>query len=65
MKLKYQALLEVLLQTDLMTWHRSVKLLPRRDCNHLLFKHVALDSLGYLYLYNFNGFFEQFYSLAS
>lgn len=49
MKLKHQALLEVLLQTDSMTWLRSVNLVPRRDCKHLLFKQVALDSLSYLY----------------
>lgn len=65
MKLKHQTLLEVLLQTDLMTWLRSVNLAPKRDCKHLLFKQVALDSLSYLYFYSFNGLFGQFYSFAS
>lgn len=33
-----------------------------RVCDHLLFKLVAPDSLGWFGLYSFNGFHEQFYN---
>lgn len=35
MVLVYQMVLEALLQTVSMTWHRCVKLEPRRDSDHL------------------------------
>lgn len=55
-------LLEALLQTGSMTWDGCVKLAPWWNCDHLLFKQVALDSLGCFYLCSFNGLHELFYN---
>lgn len=54
-----------MLQTELMTWDRCVKLAPRRDCDHLLlFKQAAPNSLSHFYLYSFSGLHEEFYFLS-
>lgn len=55
-----------MLQTELKTWDKCVKLAPRRDCDHmLLFKQATPDSLSYFYLYSFSGLHEQFYNQFS
>lgn len=53
-------LLGARLQMGLMTWDGYVKLEPWRICEHLLFKQLALDSLGCFYLYSFNGLYDKF-----
>lgn len=49
MVLVYQTVLEALLQTVSMTWHRCVKLAPRRDYDHLLFKQVPWNLGCFIY----------------
>lgn len=61
--LSWGSLLEALFQRGLLTWDGCVKPAAWRNCDHMLmFKQVARDSLGCLYLYSFNDLHKQFYS---